>query len=171
MKHFINLTNGLEWLYELRGTPFSFIRIQSSHVERKDYDKIMAQLDSNFLLMLAAGETCIVYDCSSSERKPKSLKLGVSYIEYILNKIWLNKEIVFERGYHHYFKTVKLSRPVAQKIKYFKKFLNTQCITIPVKFKQTLNDGNYSYFDNLLKLYVEDEIQKESILKELILRR
>ena len=49
-KNWINLTNGIEDIENLDN--FSFIRIQSTTLERKDYIKLFLDLDHNFLIHL-----------------------------------------------------------------------------------------------------------------------
>lgn len=61
-KIFINLTNGIEAIPELAISDISFIRIQSCHCERQKFELIIDNLDYNFLMYLALGYECIVYD-------------------------------------------------------------------------------------------------------------
>ena len=39
--HFVNLSNGVEALPLLKGLPFSFVRIQSSHFEANNFNGIL----------------------------------------------------------------------------------------------------------------------------------
>ena len=79
VRHFINLTNGLELLGELielghDPDSIAFCRIQSSHCERCDFAAVLQNLDHNLLLRLAMGDVVVVYDCGSrgmSWPKPK----------------------------------------------------------------------------------------------------
>ena len=65
-KHFINLTNGIEAIPFLDN--YEFVRIPSTYCEAKAWDKLMLSLDSNFLMNLAVGNTCIIYDYSQKVR-------------------------------------------------------------------------------------------------------
>lgn len=48
---YLNLTNGLEYLDEIQN--YKLVRIQSSLCERKCWDKLIQDLDYNFLFDLA----------------------------------------------------------------------------------------------------------------------
>lgn len=52
----------------------------------------MLSLDSNFLMNLAVGNTCIVYDYSQNKEMPRALYQGLEYIKFILYKRWFNFE-------------------------------------------------------------------------------
>lgn len=60
VKHFINLSNGIEALrpLDLQGLPVEqicFMRLQSSHCESQDFHGILSNLDHNLLMHLALG--------------------------------------------------------------------------------------------------------------------
>eukprot|EP00879_Flechtneria_rotunda_P014313 GHRR01014953.1.p1 GENE.GHRR01014953.1~~GHRR01014953.1.p1 ORF type:complete len:127 (+),score=30.24 GHRR01014953.1:233-613(+) len=58
-KHFLNLTNGLELapLLEEWQLPFSVVRIRSTSLEQQSFEKLVLELDANFLLTLALGHS------------------------------------------------------------------------------------------------------------------
>jgi len=68
--NFLNLSNGTEAITEIEA-PFSFVRIQSTTLERKDYIKLFLDLDHNFLLHLALGYHCIVHDRGTNRKTLK----------------------------------------------------------------------------------------------------
>ena len=66
VKHFINLSNGIEALEPLTraGLPIeqvSFMRLQSSHCEAQDFYGILWNLDHNLLMHLALGASRLVH--------------------------------------------------------------------------------------------------------------
>ena len=69
-KHFVNLTNGVEAVPVLQknSVPFGFIRVQSSQCESQAMEKVMLELDSSFLIALALGWPCVVWDFGSRNR-------------------------------------------------------------------------------------------------------
>ena len=69
--NYINLTNGIEAIPRLSGN-YKFIRIQSTICEQKLWDKLIQELDYDFLMNLALGNECIVYDFWSKKTYSKS---------------------------------------------------------------------------------------------------
>ena len=63
---YLNLTNGLEYLDEVKD--FKLIRIQSSLCESKCWDRLIKDLDYNFLFDLAQGKMVQVYDASPKQK-------------------------------------------------------------------------------------------------------
>jgi hypothetical protein len=63
VRHYVNLTNGLEGLDALSQLvppeELRFTRLQSSHCEAGAYDKILGELDHDLLWSLASGHTCV----------------------------------------------------------------------------------------------------------------
>ena len=86
--HFINLSNGIELLPMLQGIPASFVRIQSSHCEANNFNGILGGLDSTFLMYLAMGHDCYIYDLGSRNKKrkaPRAVWYGITFIKYALH--------------------------------------------------------------------------------------
>lgn len=158
--YYLNLTNGLEMINQYPNP--HFIRIQSSHIEAKAYDTLFMQLDSDFLMNLALGNRCVVIDASQKDRLPKSIRVGIPIIEYVLNKNWFNTEIscvslkgtgktiVIHEGYLNVVYN-SLKSATKAKLRYFKKFLFTDEVIIEYKSHVTKNDGNYVFFKELMK--------------------
>ena len=150
-KHFINLTNGIEAIPFLDN--YEFVRIPSTYCEAKAWDKLMLSLDSNFLMNLAVGNTCIVYDYSQNKEMPRALYQGLEYIKFILYKRWFNieyKPFVCGVNCFNYFNSIQLSSTTKRKIDYFKKFLYTDKLNIKVSTGKTNFDGNYKYYKDVL---------------------
>lgn len=59
--NYINLTNGVEAIpmLEFWNEDYRFIRIQSTICEQKNWDRLIQDLDYDFLMNLALGHKCI----------------------------------------------------------------------------------------------------------------
>ena len=167
--NFLNLSNGTEAITEIKA-PFSFIRIQSTTLERKDYIKLFLDLDHNFLLHLALGYHCIVHDRGTNRKNSKVISRGIPIIEYVLNRYWYGIEekcwfkqrngvsFLDETGYASsiydflfVYDSNTEKQKVKTKLKYYKKFLNSDRVHLQGESVSTKNDGNYPYFFELLK--------------------
>lgn len=155
IKSYLNLTNGIEFLEDSSNIDFKFIRIQSTACEQHMWDKIILDLDYNFLLDLALGYKVIVYDTSSKKKESRAMYQGLKFVEYILNRIWFDKSIdievkninvkkYFEKEYQN------LSEAAIKKVKYIKKFLDTDKVYLTSVCKSTLHDGDYDYYKSVL---------------------
>ncbi len=161
-KIYLNLTNGLEFLKtKIAENPnIRFIRIQSSHIENKAYNLIFSHLDSDLLLNLALGECCIIADMGRENRPPKTIRVGIPIIKFVLSKLWLNKEPepqnIYEKRIDNNFKMrvyKSLNRSVITKLKYFRKFLNTNEICLTGLWSQTNLNGKYDAYKKILDNY------------------
>lgn len=158
IKIFINLTNGIESLeqFNFKIADVSFIRIQSCHCESHKFDKILQELDNNFLMHLAMGYECIVYDYGSNSEKSKAVNAGCEWIKFVLNQRWLDKDYIptiknqnlsqYYLGFYN-----KLDKKTKKRIDYFKKFVNTFEINLKSVSSQTNNDGNISFYTEIIK--------------------
>ena len=159
---FINLTNGIEALSIYFINTFQFIRIQSTYLERGFLEKVLQDLDNNFLMKLALGKKCIVFDfssrrCKKREGVSRSCWQGLSWIEYCLNRIWFGEETEYKWGMHHHFKEQysKLSNPTKNKLKYYKKFLMTDKINLKYISKKTTHDSDVEFYKKVLEEYMK----------------
>ncbi len=172
-KHFINLTNGIDKIKELneKGIDYSFIRIQSTSLERKDYLKLLVDLDHNLLINLALGNKCIIYDYGTNRKLSKTIYCGIPLIEYILNRYWYNLEtkpyrlnrngskIIYDvdtlyKGIYNDLFTYNSLKPklhLKTKLNYYKFFLNSDRVYIQGISESTNNDGKYQYYSDILK--------------------
>lgn len=154
---YLNLTNGLEYLDEIED--YKVIRIQSTLCEAKCWDKLINDLDYNFLLDLAQGNTIEIYDTSSKKNMSRALYQGVEFIRYILLRRWFNSKpdeiSAVVNGYDatKYFETEykKLSKDTKKKLDYVKKFVIGNGIYIKRICKKSLHDGKYNYFKEILR--------------------
>ena len=155
-KIFINLTNGIESLPEFDISDVNFIRIQSSHCERKKYDLIINDIDNNFLMYAALGFECKVYDFAANSEVSKAVYSGLEWLRYVLNKRWLGldyrpvikgkKVDTFFAGHYS-----KLDYKQKRKIDYFNKYLLTDNIKITGICSQTSNDNKSEFYRKVLE--------------------
>lgn len=154
---YLNLTNGLEAL-PLFADGYKTIRIQSTACEQKRWDYILADLDNGLLFDLAIGKSCFIIDYTQRKKIPRALFQGVEWIKFVLNRVWLNKEykpMVRGNDASKYFMEQYrlLNNVTLNKIKYYRKFINTEEINLIAVGRQTANDGNYTYYAELCKAY------------------
>lgn len=173
IKHYLNLTNGIEWLEEIKNTkePYSFIRIQSTTLERKNYLKLFNDLDHDFLLHLALGFKCIVYDCGTNRPFSKTIYYGIPLIRYVLNRRWFdlipdtvnrlnrngsigeNVSVQYNKIYNELFRwDQNISKEhLKKKLDYYSKYLVGNEISLEGISKSTKNDGNYELYSKIVK--------------------
>lgn len=162
-KVYLNLTNGIDFLEDPDfKEDYKFVRIQSSACERHCWDKILMELDYNFLMDVALGYNVIVYDTSNKRIVSRALYQGLAFVNYALNRIWLNKIVkpdVKGMDCSEYFNEefLKIKDKSLKKIKYVKKFLNTDKLHLGYIGKQTTHDGDYTYYKNLLISSLENK--------------
>lgn len=166
-KVFINLTNGIEALSEFKTSiwiqDYSFIRIQSTLLEQKNWNRIIQDLDYDFLMNLALGNKCIVYDYSAKKRISRAIYQGLPFIFFTLNKRWLGKEvktIVSRNGLGKYQDCTKyfseqyktLDERSKKKLDYFKPYIKdglNEVLLVGVS-KATKHDGDKEYYRTIL---------------------
>lgn len=165
---YMNLTNGIEYLQGLADIALvifpkiSFIRIQSTYAEQKLWSEIIEDLDYDFLLNLAVGNKCIVYDYSAHKENSRALYQAIPWIKYCLDRIWFKVEHkAFVKGIDttKYFNEEfrKLSSKAEKKLKYFRKFLLTDEIFLQTVCKKTTIDSKYDIYKQILKNYNEND--------------
>jgi hypothetical protein len=135
--------------------------------EQKNWDRIIQELDYDFLMNLAIGNECVVYDCGAKKEIPRAIYQGLEFIKYILFKRWYNIEyktdISRTRKQHEqkncnkYFEECynKLEDRTKKKIDYFKPYLSGN-INLKSVSKSTLNDGNKEYYKKVLRYNYEE---------------
>ncbi|MFL1672138.1 hypothetical protein [Paenibacillus dendritiformis] len=153
-KHFVNLTNGIEVIPKLDGE-YSFIRIQSTACEQKRWDFILQDLDYTFLMSLALGHKCIVYDYGANKPTPRAIHQGLEFVRYVLSRRWFGEILTpFVRGHNvsQYFNGVyrSLSDQTLKKLDYFRKFLRTDQLNLEIITGSTSRDGDYDYYRDIL---------------------
>lgn len=157
-KHFVNLTNGIEALPLL--DDYAFIRIQSTACEQKRWDALIQDLDYNFLMSLALGHTCVVYDFGARKNVPRAVYQGLEFVRYVLTRRWFGKHTSpFVKGHNcgSYFSEVyeRLDDATFKKIDYFRKFLMTDEIRLTAETSATEHDGDHEFYRMMLGVYAE----------------
>jgi len=105
--NFINLTTGLDWIKRLGNCFYGFSRFQSTLLEQGLYEQFLNEVDNNILMLLALGKHVNIWDMTSSKRKGKNSRAcwqGISWLDYVLNRIWLHKENNYKYGMQECFK-------------------------------------------------------------------
>lgn len=172
VKHYLNLTNGLESLAHIPpGEPYGFIRVQSTTLENKDWTKLFGrELDADLLLHLALGVTCYFYDRGTNRPYSKTVYLGIPVIKYVLERCWLDKspaavvspgrrgkaEIditqVAAAAYHAIFSdSSNKQAAIRKKLRYYKKYLKTSELKLIGVSCSTSHDGDYAFYSDLVK--------------------
>lgn len=163
-KHFLNLTNGIQALvrFNLNIEEVNFIRIQSCWVESHKFEDMLNDLDHNFLMSLALGYDCYVYDFGARSEISKATYYGLEWVRYVLYRRWFNKvtnPIVKGKRVDFYFDQEYriLSRRVKTKIDYYKKYLLTDDIYLQAVTDFTTNDNKPDYFREILETQLNSE--------------
>jgi len=175
VKHFINLTNGIEIIPKLYIRDINFIRIQSTTLECKNWYKFFMDIDHNLLMYLALGFKCIIYDYGCKRPNSKTIYMGIPILEYCINKYWFNNEMEFvmvgrsfsnqkqyieEEIYKRYFlyhdeRLLNSKIDISIKYKYYRRFIkDINKINIVGYSESTENDSNIGYYNKILNKYV-----------------
>jgi len=154
-KMYLNLTNGLEWLEMYPEA--KLVRIQSSVCESTNLDRVLAELDYNFLFDLALGHEITVIDGSQNNQESRAMFQGIQWILYVLNRRWLDKSykpMVKKCNCEKYFaeKYKQISRITKNRLNYVKRFLSTNSINLRGVTFPTVNDGKYNFYRTRLIL-------------------
>lgn len=89
--YFLNLTNGIEFL-KTNPQSYSFLRLRSTDIERKNWYNLFYQLDFNFLMHVAAGSDCVFVDYGTLRKNSKTVYYGIPLVKYVLNRFWYDVE-------------------------------------------------------------------------------
>lgn len=161
--NYINLTNGIESLPMLKfwNEEFRFIRIQSSTCERKLWDKLIQELDYDFLLNVAIGNECVIYDYGARKPIPRAVYQGIEFLKYVLHKRWLNEEYLTDcnrskgeyirKDCNSYFESCykSLEDRTKKKLDYFKPYVVGE-INIKTVTDATIHDGDRDFYRDIL---------------------
>jgi hypothetical protein len=159
-KYYLNLTNGIEYILLHKQNNYSFIRIQSTACEQKRWEYILQELDYTFLMDLAVGNRCVVIDYSARKEVPRSIYQGLEWIKFVLSRVWFGADYTpLVRGnncfvyFDEQYKAIRQTNTI-NKLKYFRKFLLCNKITIDVISQKTDLDGDYLAYKTILEKYV-----------------
>ena len=173
--HYINLTSGVEAIPELSSAEYAyfngicyspinisdwhFLRIQSTACEQKRWEYILSDLDNDFLMNLALGNKCVIHDYSAHKTCPRSIFQGLEWIKFSLEWAWfdhIGKVNIRGDDCTTYFakELFKIKDGATMvKLKYFRKFLNTDKLNIETIVAQTKHDGDIEFHKDILKKF------------------
>lgn len=134
------MTNGIEWISEL--PEYSFVRIESTAIEKQDWTRVLRDLDANFLMSLALGHECHFYDCGTRRETSKTVSVGIPYIIAQLSYVWFTHD--------EWLALTAEMRAVKRKLMYFKRYVNTAHIKLTGHSRATNNDGNKAYYKGIV---------------------
>lgn len=160
---FINATNGIEILPYLEGNPpikVNFIRLQSTLLEGGHHEAFINDVDYNFLMYLALGYECLVFDYTSrwKDRPSRAIWQGLELLKYCLHRAWWKQEIKCPRGMHVYFKKSYegFHKKTKRKLKYFRKFLFTDKLNLVSQCDNTKHDGDDKFYKEILEKWMNE---------------
>lgn len=160
--NYINLTNGIEAIPKLNDG-YKFIRIQSTLCEAKNWDRLIQDLDYDFLMNLALGYKCIVYDFGARKPVPRAVYQGLEFVKYVLNRRWLAQEYItnVNRGRNKerknncndYFNKCyeQLEDRTKKKLDYFLPYVITEKINLECVTDCTQHDGDKEFYREILR--------------------
>lgn len=161
--NYINLTNGIEAIPNIKGD-YRYIRIQSTACEQHLWDRILQDLDYDFLMNLAVGNECIVYDYGANKPISRALYQGLLFVEYVLYKHWIGIEYSpkVKRGENsegidcsRYFDNAyrNLDKRTIMKLNYFKTFIpkDMRTINLHTISRATSHDGDKLFYFNIIQ--------------------
>jgi hypothetical protein len=156
-KYFVNLTTGIEFLPDLEGVEIHFLRLQSTACEQGRWNYILNTVDANFLMYLALGAECFVFDMTSrygGRRPSRAIWQGLEWIKYSLNRAWFDEEIECPYGQHKHFQNIydhNLYKKTKRRLKYFKNFLHTEAIDVKTFCHRTVKDSDFNFYRKVLE--------------------
>ena len=176
--HFINLTNGLEALPSLLSHSYPninpnslhFCRIQSTHCEQQQLERLITDADPTLLLYLALGHTCIIHDFGSRNTKsqaPRAIWYGLEFIRYVLNTSWnapQSEQRAYLRGFDArasfdaHMRT--FSPAMKTKLKYYGQFVAPSSfpgVRLLGCYASTQHDADFEYYLSVVNTYVRFE--------------
>lgn len=177
--HYINLTNGLEFIPTLKkqGIDFKIIRIPSTVLEQNDWNELFNRVSDDMLFDLAIGRNVFFYDCGCRRTYSKTVFFGIPVINYVINRLWFNYDnndqsnITFSKRRITTFPTIEQLRAIfnqcfkyqknsdvyqlrnlRKKFMYYKKFLtNIDHVEIYSVSMYTPHDSDLTFYKNIVK--------------------
>jgi hypothetical protein len=160
---YINLTNGIDVMdrFGFGG----FVRIQSSHLESKQFDRVIRDLGYDFLLDCALGFRVVVVD-ASHRKVSRAIFQGLPWIAYVLRRRWNlvpKTPLVLGHDVSDYFdhQYRQLSKATKRKLDYVKKFLHTDRVRISGSCFSTTHDGKYDHYATKLRAELIGDIEEK----------
>ncbi len=140
-KIYINLTNGIEYFErvpDLDPDQVVFMRVQSTHCEQKNWERVFASIPDDMLFRLALGYKVIIVDFSGRRRVPRAIWQGFELMRYVLCRLWFGREYfpptraMSDNGVYFakIYRRLKENRVLRRRLEYFKRFLITDHLDI-----------------------------------------
>lgn len=170
MRHYINLTNGLEALAEVQATgePWAFLRMRSTTLEHADWPRLISEVSDDLLMHLALGEACTVHDRGTRRALSKTIYQGVPLVRYLLNRRWhgLRPRSValtgggggpaydgvdwFETIYEGLFERAEGDRgQTKRRMDYYRRYVRGSAVHLIGSSASTEHDGDGAYYAGL----------------------
>jgi hypothetical protein len=160
VRHFVNLTNGIQAIedYDLRD--FRFIRIQSTACEQKRWEEILLSLSDDFLMSAANGAECIVYDYGANKTIPRAVWQGLEWVKYSLRRRWHGLEhgpqgraatsgMYFAENYG------RLSKRAKARLDYFSRYIFGP-LRVSALTSATSRDGDTEWYVNAVSSFLHN---------------
>lgn len=172
-RHYVNLTNGLESLPELvdAGASWSFLRLQSTTIERQDWVKLfLTDLSDDLLMHLALGWRCVIHDRGTNRPLSKTIYYAIPLVKYVLDRRWYefapaevwnrgrrggrgsNVVAQYAKTYHDLFvHTMADTGRVKRRIEYYRRYLvaSADGVRLAGASSATARDGDGAYYREL----------------------
>lgn len=171
IRHYINLSNGLEQLSF--NASWSILYLRSTTLERRNWCKLfLEELSDDLLWHLAGGVKCILHDRGTRRPLSKTVYYGVPLIKYVLDRYWydVNPTTVFRNGPRgglveatNDFQSVYdfiLKTRIRTRLNYYKNYTNSAVVSLIGNSKSTQHDGNRVRQNELSKLLIERTYKK-----------
>lgn len=162
-KYFINLTNGIEAIPALKseGKDFAFIRIQSTVCEQKDWARLLMDLDNNFLMQLALGFDCIVFDFGARKKTARAVYQGLEFVRFACSVCWLGEaEEPLVRGNKcgpYFYKSYnELPDRVLNKLKFYRTYFRGK-ISLRGVSEATTHDNDKAFYQDIINGHINGQ--------------
>lgn len=171
MRHFINLSNGVEALANLRArTDWAFVRLTSTALEQEDWLRIFgSEVSDDLLMWLALGHVCVLHDRGTRRRNSKTVYQGVPVIRHVLASVWglavpaqvlgpgprTDREVcdrtdIAGRALAAVTAPSQAAGEALRRLRYYRRFLRTTEIRLTGASRATEHDGDAAYQNQCL---------------------
>lgn len=160
----VNLTNGIEVIpyLESQAIQYKFCRFRSCSFEQANWNDAIADMPDDMLMGLATGSRQIIVDFGANRPCPRSLRQGVMIAIRRISLSWgfdVDKHMwICDRqgkpmvvGDEFARQTMRIDKKQASRLKYFRKYVNTDALKITMVCSSTSHDGDYEMHANIVK--------------------
>jgi hypothetical protein len=129
--------------------------------EQHNWDRLIQDLDYDFLLNVALGNECYIYDYGANKSIPRAVYQGVEFLKYVLHMRWLDEEYYsncnrktgndIRIDSNSYFDSCykDLDKRTKKKLDYFKPYVAGQ-INIFTITGSTVHDNDKNFYKGIL---------------------